>query len=227
MTPDRLRDMIEKGETLSVEFKGEEREPLSDKDLVEAVVCLANRPGGDPGWLLIGVEDDGRVTGARPRHGSTTDPRRLQALMANRTSPSTVCPAETIALDGKDVLVIEVPSARTPVCTTQGLYVRRAIGGKGKPECLPFHFHEMQARRADRGEADYSTLVVPEARWEDLDPLEFDRYRRNVRESRDRGDASLADLPDIEMASPTSSSFGFSSRRAAAGTRSDSTTWFS
>ncbi|MEW6229868.1 MAG: ATP-binding protein, partial [Bacillota bacterium] len=62
MTPERLRRLIEGGETLEVEFKGEERHPLSDHELVEATVCLANRPGQATGWLLVGVEDDGRIT---------------------------------------------------------------------------------------------------------------------------------------------------------------------
>ena len=58
------------GERYDVEFKGEQRERLNDRDLVEAVVCLANGTGGA---LLIGVEDDGTVSGARPRHESGPD----------------------------------------------------------------------------------------------------------------------------------------------------------
>ena len=57
-----------------------------DRDLVEAMVCLANGHGG---VLLIGIEDDGTVTGARPRHeAGRTDPFRVQALVANMTQPS-------------------------------------------------------------------------------------------------------------------------------------------
>ena len=89
MTPERLRDLIAEGENLNVEFKGEERRPLSDRDLVEAVVCLANRQTGEPGWLLLGVEDDGAVTGCRmTREGGTTEPVRVQAVIANNTRPS-------------------------------------------------------------------------------------------------------------------------------------------
>jgi len=66
-TPARVRALVHEGERLTGEFKGEERRPLSD-DLVEAVVYMANRAEEAAGWLLVGVEDDGRVTGARPRH---------------------------------------------------------------------------------------------------------------------------------------------------------------
>lgn len=199
MTTERLRELIAQGESFAVEFKGEERNPLSDSELVETVVCLANRADDETGYLLVGVEDDGRVTGAKPRHGHTIDPLQIQALIANRTRPSWTCNVDVIELDGKPILVIEVPPARTPVGTTAGVYKRRAIGGKGQPECLPYQFHEMQAYLADRGSLDYSTLVVSGASWHDLDPLEFERFRRFVRETK-QGDSSLLELPDTELA---------------------------
>lgn len=52
-------------------------------------------------------------------------------------------------MDGLTVLVVEVPTSRTPVSTPEGKYQRRAIGGKGKPECMPYLFPEMIARQAD------------------------------------------------------------------------------
>jgi ATP-dependent DNA helicase RecG len=200
VTAETLHEVIAQGETLDVEFKGEEAKVLSDRELVEAVVCLANRPGNQAGWLLVGVEDDGRITGARPRHVDRTDPLRIQSLIINRTRPSLPVRVEVIHLDNKDVIAIQVPTMRSPVGTTDGKYLRRATGGDGRPACLPFHFHEMQAQQADRGLLDYSTLVFPEARWEDLDHLEFERFRRFIRESRGQGDATLAELPDDELA---------------------------
>lgn len=200
MTPEKLKELIAQGESLAVEFKGEEKGQLSDNELVETVVCMANRPDREPGWILVGVEDDGRVTGARPRHGVSTDPILVQALIANRTRPSLTCRVEIVELEGKPVLAIEVPPSPVPVGTTNAKYRRRALGGTGRPECLPYYFHEMQAHLSGRGALDYSALVVPEARWEDLDPLEFERFRRVIRESRGQGDRTLLELPDIELA---------------------------
>lgn len=200
MTLERLLEIVRQGESLDVEFKGESARQLSDTDLVEAVVCLANRSSESPGLLLIGVEDDGRITGVRPRHQDRTDPLRMQALIANRTRPSLSVRVEVISIDGKDVMAIEVPASRTPVSTADGKYLRRAIGGDSKPACVPMQFHEMQSLQADRGLIDYSALVVPEARWDDLDPLEFERFRRFIRESQGRGDKLLAELPDLELA---------------------------
>jgi len=200
MTPDRMERLIAAGESLDVEFKGEEGKSLSDDDLVDAVVCLANRSSKSPAWLLIGVEDDGRITGERPRHGSgRTDPLRLAALIANITRPSLSPRVAVVPIHDKEVIAIEVPPTSAPVGTTAGKYLRRALGGDGKPCCLPMFFHEMHARQADRGAEDYTALIVPDAAWDDLDPIEFERFRRNIRELRN-GDQALLALPDLELA---------------------------
>ncbi len=60
--------MIPKCESLTVEFKSD-RKRISDVDLVEALVCLANAEGGE---LWLGVEDDGQVTGLHSDHASLT-----------------------------------------------------------------------------------------------------------------------------------------------------------
>lgn len=200
MTAKQLRRLVAGGETLDVEFKGERRSPLNDRELVEAVVCLANRTGVEPGWLLIGIEDDGSVTGARFRHDHTTDLDKVAALIAARTRPALAANVEEHSLDGMAVLVVEVPPQQHVVSTSDGLFLRRALGGDGRPACVPMDAFAVQSQQADRGLLDPSAQIVPGARWEDLDPLEFERFRRSVRERRGRSDGSLLDLPDLEMA---------------------------
>jgi len=116
MTPELVRELIARGEALTLEFKGEERRQLSENDLVETVVCMANRPTQEMGYVLIGDEDDGRVTGARPRDAGGIDPLRIQALIANRTRPSLSCRVWVVELEGKPVLVIEVPRSCKDLC---------------------------------------------------------------------------------------------------------------
>ncbi len=198
MTEAELRALVTDGETFTVEFKGEERESLNDTELVESVVCLAN---GDGGWILIGVEDDGRITGARPRHeAGTTDPDRVKALVANRTQPPVRVEVELIGVGETTVLALSVPNERRVVGTSDARYLRRALGGDGKPSCIPFHAHEMLAHEIERGALDYAGIEIPEARWEDLDPLEFERLRRLIRESGAGADPPLVDLSDLEIA---------------------------
>lgn len=195
-----ILDLIRVGENIDIEFKSD-RKKLSDNDIVEAVVCLSNRPGNSSGWLLIGVEDDGTVTGAQARHeNGKTDPLRIQALISSRTRPAINVRASVESVDGKDVIAIEIFPARNPVGTADGQYVRRVLGGDGRPSCAPYHFHEMQSRQADMGLLDYSVATIQGCAWSDLDPLEFERYRRMIRESRGAGDQALLGLSDIELA---------------------------
>lgn len=99
MTTETLKRLIAGGEALNVEFKGEQRSALNDSDLVEAVVCLANCTGTEPSWLLIGVEDDGSVAGACPRHGNATEPHKVAALIAGRTRPALSVHVEVVILN--------------------------------------------------------------------------------------------------------------------------------
>ena len=180
MTPEGLPELIRRGESLDLEFKGESRGPLSDTNLVESVVCLANRTGTAPGWLLVGVEDDGRITGARPRHeAGETDAARVRLMIANRTRPSQTVRAEVFSMEQGDILAIEVGASRQ----RSGRQAAATFGARWaameKPACVPFHFHEIHSRQADLGFLDYSTLPVPELGWNDLEQLEFSRFRRS------------------------------------------------
>jgi ATP-dependent DNA helicase RecG len=197
--PARVARCIAGGETYEVEFKGEQRGPLNDRDLIEAVVCLANGTGG---VLLVGVEDDGTVSGARPRHeAGRTDPLRVQALIANMTQPALSTVVGIVQVEDAEVLVVEVPDSPRVVGTTRGMYVRRAVGGDGRPTCVPYHAHEMLAHEVDRGAVDWAGLRIGGATWADLDPLEFERLRRLTATAGDRADRLLALLSDREIAS--------------------------
>jgi ATP-dependent DNA helicase RecG len=196
---DRVARLIAGGETYEVEFKGEGRERFHDRDLVEAVVCLANGSGG---VLLVGVEDDGTVTGARPRHESgRTDLLRVQALIANMTQPALSAVVSSVQVGGRDVLVVEVPDSPRVVGTTRGTYVRRALAGDGRPTCVPYHAHEMLAHEVDRGAVDWAALRAGGAGWADLDPLEFERLRQMVASTGGGSDRVLGTLSDREIAS--------------------------
>ena len=196
VSADEVRAWANAGESLTVEFKGESRAHLNDADLVEAVACMANARGG---VILIGIENKGNITGAAPRHGTYTDIRRVEALVANRTVPS--CPVEcaVVDVDAVSVVVVRVPGARPITATTGGVYKRRVLDVHGEPKCLPMYPSEMQSREASRGALDYSALVVPEARWDDLDPLEFERLRRTITTNVGRADSALLALTDVDL----------------------------
>lgn len=189
-----VRELIAGGETLTTEFKRGASGKFNDAELVETTVCMAN---GDGGVLLIGVEDDGRVTGAEPRHGDTTDPRRIDALIAGRTVPLLQTRTSIVDLDEGAVIAVEVPQSSRVVGTRSGVYVRRTLKLDGTPQCLPFPAHEMLAHEIDRGALDFAALPARGATMSDLAPTEFDRFRRMARTAG--SDPVIPEMADLDI----------------------------
>ena len=177
-------------ESLTVEFKSDRRS-LPDRDLVAAVVSLANSEGGD---LYLGVEDDGRPTGVQPAHA---DADGLRALIANRTTPPLRVTAARIDQGSLVVVHIAVPKSPDLIATSEGLLQRRRIRPDGTPESVPFYPHEFAQRQAALARLDVSAQPVAGATLADLDSLERTRLRRMI--ERFHGDAALLALPDEEL----------------------------
>lgn len=124
-------EQIRQGENLRVEFKSD-RQSLPDRELVAAIVALANTEGGE---LLLGVEDNGTVTGLHPNHNNLTG---LQVLVANRTNPGLSVRVEHLQIQGHGIARITVPKSRQLVSTSEGLLLRRRLKLDGSPEAVPF-----------------------------------------------------------------------------------------
>lgn len=182
------------GEALDREFKSDIRQ-ISDQEIYEEVVALANTAGG---VLLIGVGDDGAVTGAKPRHGSTTDPIKLRAAIFNRTVPNVNTRITLLQHPDGTVIAIEVDPYPEPCATTSGKSLRRTISGDGKPQTVAYFPRDQRSRRIDLGLLDFSSQSVPETTLTDLDPLQFERLRQTI--TRLRGDQSLLELSDEDLA---------------------------
>jgi len=185
-----LKDILAAGETLTVEFKSDAKS-FPDRELVAAVVAMANTEGG---LLLLGVEDDGTVTGIQQNH---QDAAGLVALIANRTSPSLGIRAEIIEWGDKKILSIQTPKARNIVSTSEGLLLRRRLMVSGKPESVPFYPHEFIQRQSTLGLIDPSATPLTSLTVEDLNPLERQRVREAIR--RYGGDMTLLPLADEEL----------------------------
>lgn len=193
MDANQVRSLAAGGETLQVEFTSD-RDRFPDARLVEAVACLANGPGG---VLLLGVEDDGRVTGARPRHGDRTDPRRVQAVIANLTVPPLPSEVTVVDVDDLQVIAVEVAAASTPIGTQRGVYTRRAMTTEGRPECAPYAFHEMLARAVEVGQVDHMRVPAHGLDPADLAPEEFHRFRSLSQQAG--GDSAISTLDDSDL----------------------------
>ncbi len=190
----RLMELIRNGESLDREFKSDRR-VISDREIYEEVVAFANTSGG---VLLIGVEDDGKITGAKPRHGKTIDSLRLQSAIFNNTVPNINTRVSLVNIESNVVLAIEVDQYPEPCATSEGKSLHRTVKADGKPQSVPFYPRDQRSRRVDLGLLDFSAQMIEGTSFESLDPLEFERLRQTI--VRLRGDRSLLDLSDEDVA---------------------------
>lgn len=194
MDVDRIEVLVSAGESLEREFKSD-RGRLSDKDIFEEVVSMANTDGG---ILFIGVEDDGRITGASPRHGNTTDPFKLQSAIFNNTVPNINSRVSVVPHPNGTVITIAVDPYPEPCATASGKSLRRTIGPDGKPQTVPFYPRDQRSRRIELGLMDFSAQPIEASSFNDFDPLEFERVRQAI--SRLKGEPALLELSHEELA---------------------------
>lgn len=185
-----ITKLIQQGESLTLEFKSDLK-CLPDRELVAAVVSLANTKGGD---LLLGVEDDSTVTGLHANHLNVTG---IPSLIVNKTNPAISVRVERYDLLGKVVARIVVPKSRQLVSTSDGLLVRRRLKLDGTPEAVPFYPHEFIQRQSSMGLVDPSAMVLEAVGVNQLDPLQRLRIRNAIKKYG--GDQSLLGLADDEL----------------------------
>jgi ATP-dependent DNA helicase RecG len=189
-TEQQLLEMISQGESLMLEFKSDLK-GLPDRDLVASVVSLANTDGGE---LLLGVEDDGRVTGLHMNHLNVSG---IPSLVANKTNPALPISVERCELQGKSIARLIIPKSRQLVSTSDGLLVRRRLKLDGKPESVPFYPHEFIQRQSSLGLVDPSAIVLEQISVDQLDPLQRFRLRNAIKKYG--GEQSLLSLADEEL----------------------------
>ena len=177
-------------ESLTVEFKSD-RKCLSDSDIIDAVVGLANTEGGT---LYLGIEDNGTVTGLHTNHD---DCLKMSVLVANRTVPSVSARIDMVEINGFQVMVFEVAKSRSIVATAGGKVLKRRLKANGEPENVPMFPYEYSSRLADLGNLDFSRKALLEVTLDDFDENEIKRLRKTI-ELRS-GERSLLELPDEEL----------------------------
>ena len=198
---DKPVDQLPTKESMTVEFKSDLK-CLPDRDLIEALACLANSEGGE---LWLGVEDDGTPTGLHAKH---KDLIGLSGLVAARTSPSLSVTVSKQVCKGVEVAKISVPKSGSVIATTAGMYSHRRIKSDGTPECVAMLPHERSSHSNQFGLVDASAQSVVGATLSDLDPLERERLRQTVQQYG--GDRVLLELDDEAL----DGALGFTTRDA-------------
>lgn len=100
----RLLELIEKGEGLNVEFK---QRFSSHEKIAKEMIAFANTRGG---IILFGVDDDKSIYGIESEKGELN---LVKEAAEKFCEPAIDFSVETIELEKKDLLVIEVPESKT------------------------------------------------------------------------------------------------------------------
>ena len=185
-----MTNTFPKKETLMIEFKSDRR-CLSDNDIIDAVVGLANTEGG---MLYLGIEDNGVVTGVHQNH---FDVLKMNVLVVNKTVPSLSVRIDIVPYNNINVMVFEVPKSQTIVATSNGKVLKRRLKANGEPENVPMFPYEYNSRLSDLGRLDFSRQPLAETSLDDFDNNEVLRLRKTI--EKRNGDKSLLELSDEEL----------------------------
>ncbi|MEZ4801717.1 MAG: helix-turn-helix domain-containing protein [Gelidibacter sp.] len=112
-----LKSLIASGEGYNLEFK--KSIPSKAKDITEELCAFANAAGGT---LLIGVDDNNTIQGV------TFDNVKRSAIQNSikEITPNLHCEIYQVEVEGKQVVVIEVPSGhKKPYVLSGAIYVRQ------------------------------------------------------------------------------------------------------
>jgi len=99
MLKNELLEIIANGENSGIEFK---RDDLRPEQLAKEVVAMVNFQGGS---LLLGVEDDGKISGVQRDQLEEW----VMNVIQSKIHPMILPFYETIQVDGKQVVCISFP----------------------------------------------------------------------------------------------------------------------
>lgn len=107
MTQEQLLELVRAGEGLTTEFK--ECRSALNRDVYESVCAFLNRHGG---VVLLGVRNDGEVTGIEPAHVERIKQDLVTALNnPQKLNPPLYVAPERLEVDGRTVLALTIPES--------------------------------------------------------------------------------------------------------------------
>lgn len=131
------------------------------KDIGQTIVAFANSDGGD---LVVGVEDDGSITGIPHGDDRTGYLRAWQQQLLDAGEGVSVRVFD-VEIDGVRVLLFRTEASSVVATTSDGRCLIRQ-----KAASVPAAPQKIEQRRAHLlSDRDYEALPVPEATLEDLD----------------------------------------------------------
>lgn len=149
-----LNDLIAAGESSYLEFKSEQVKP---DDLAKEIVAFLNFQGGK---ILLGVEDDGDISGVwRPDIEEW-----VINICRNNVVPQIIPGYQKLSLEGKNVVVLDIPAGLAkPYHTQKSDYYIRAGSTARKASR-----EELSRLFQDSGMVHYETAPIPNTSLKDL-----------------------------------------------------------
>lgn len=173
MDPATIEQRIRLGEDSRTEFKSAAR-GLDAKALAREIAAFANGRGGQ---ILLGVEDDGSITGVGTVKEADTLMLRVVQACQTMVSPAIWCPIVKVEIGGQLLLVIDVPASSPgrPYRAEHVFYIRDASMTREASR-------EELLRMLQSQNAYHDELPVDGASLDDLDLEAVDGYLRALYE---------------------------------------------
>lgn len=167
-------EIIQQGETKYVEFKSWIK--ANKKELINILtneaVGFANTDGG---VILVGVEDNGEITGC-----NNYDEQTIIESIYDKTIPKLFTDIDVIKISNKVIMKITIQKSQEIVATSKGVVYKR-LGKNTKP----LYPSEYTSNSIKGFEGDYSAKVIEPAAKDDIDFTEVERLKLKI-QSRDK-----------------------------------------
>lgn len=189
MTPEKLKDILQKGEGIEIEFKTSHFE--LNKDAFETICAFLNRRGG---YLLLGVKNDGTAEGVI--EGRVQD--IVNNIVTNANNPQKLSPpfylsTQVIDYEGKKVIYVYVPESSQVHSTNEKIFDRNEDGDfditRQTGQVTQLYLRKQTTYSENR--------IYPYLKLSDFKPELFSRIRTLAK--NERADHSWQDMTNEEL----------------------------
>ncbi|MDR1973969.1 MAG: putative DNA binding domain-containing protein [Bacteroidales bacterium] len=176
MTISDIEKIINQGEGVSIEFKkAKEKVPQS---LYETVVSFANTNGG---IILLGVDDDGTISGIAPELKTQFLKNIATALNSiENINPVMYLNPTAVEYQGKIIVSIQVPASSQVHDHSSRVYIREYETDID----VTNNQHKIRGLFLKKGMIYTETHIYPGLKMSDLDGSLFDKARNLIRSNR-------------------------------------------
>jgi len=176
MTTEEISRIIAQGEGISIEFKkAKEKVPQS---LYETVVSFANTRGG---YILLGVDDDGTVSGIQPENKAIFLKNIVTALNSkDNVNPVMYLNPFSIEYEGKTIIVIQAPASSQVHNHAGRVYIREYEVDIDVTD----NHHAICGLFLKKRTIYTETHIYPGLKMSDMDESLFEKARNFIRSNR-------------------------------------------